>query len=75
MVATVHLQDEIIIENNHIHDRSKFGTYHGSGITLWTDHVTIRGNRIHDLEVQPVLDFTKVMVLLVALIVWSLRII
>jgi len=48
MVATAHLQDEIIIENNHLHDRQKFGTYHGSGITLWTDHITIRNNFIHD---------------------------
>ena len=39
---------EILIENNHLHDRRKAPGSHGSGIALRASDITIRNNIIHD---------------------------
>ncbi len=39
---------QVLIENNHLHDRQKVGDAHGSGIAVRTSNLTIRGNIIHD---------------------------
>ena len=39
---------EIIVENNHMHDRRKAIDSHGSGLAVRVNRLTVRGNIIHD---------------------------